>query len=49
MRRRLGWGVCDVMQWVGNECSLSGGLNSYSTIWVMDKIKSRYVQYYLQT
>jgi hypothetical protein len=49
MRRVLGWGC--VMQWAGNaanECSLSGGLNSYCTILVTDKIRNRYAQYYLQ-
>jgi len=43
--------VCLLMQWAGNagnECRLSGGLNSYRTIWVTDKIRNRYVQYYLQ-
>ena len=38
MRRDLG----------GNEGSLSGRLNSYRTIWVTDKIRNRFVQYYLQ-
>jgi len=36
------------MQWAGNECSLSGGLNSYRIIWVTDKTKNRDEKYYLQ-
>jgi hypothetical protein len=35
-------------QSAGNECSLIGRLNSYHTIWMTDKIKNRYAQYYLQ-
>ena len=40
-----------MMHWAGNagnECRLSGGLNSYRTIWVTDKIRNRDVEYYLQ-
>ena len=37
------------MQWAGNECRLSGGLNSYRTIWVTDKIKNHNAEYYLQS
>ena len=33
---------------VGNKCSLIGRLNSYYTIWMMDKIINRYAQYYKQ-
>ena len=40
-----------VMQWAGNagnECSLSGGLNSYITIGLTDKIRNHNTEYYLQ-
>ena len=47
----VGLVVCLIMQWAGNagnECSLSGGLNSYLTIGLTDKIRNRDAEYYLQ-
>ena len=41
--------MCLLMQWDGNGCSLSGGLNNYCTIWVTDKIRNRNAEYYLQS
>jgi len=40
-----------IMQWAGNagnECRLSGGLNSYFSIGLTDKTKNRNTEYYLQ-
>ena len=37
-----------MMQWAGNECSLSGGLNSYISIGLTEKIRNHNTEYYLQ-
>ncbi len=45
MRGGMGW-VCLVMPWAGNECRLSGGLNSYCTIWTTGMTKNLDDKYY---
>ena len=40
-----------MMEWAGNAgdgCSLSGGLNSYISIGLTNKIRNRNAEYYLQ-
>ena len=37
-----------MMQLVGNECSLSAGLNRYISIGLTDKMRNRNAEYYLQ-
>ena len=50
-KKGVGLVVRLIMQWAGNagnECRLSGRVNSYLTIGLTDKTKNRDAQYYLQ-